>query len=286
MLLAKIEILDIVTYVVIFAGFIAMIWGVKNLNKTSSGRIVMIAGAVVLLAGTIFASIRSISDNTVENVNKVKNVFLTAKAAKAAEFIKQRFPENPTVAFLISEESYNKADSDDRIVLDELQKRLGEAGIACDKVITIKTAEEEGDGAKKAKDKDPAEAYAKELNKALGEVKDKVNILVNFIGLPESSSAIASVNFLKETRASAGKNDMLLLTDVGLPYVKQSMVENNHVCAIIEYTSSEEASNFNVMNDSAPKDLDKAFDINYFFVNADTLADFNSKENDQYFVTK
>ena len=285
MLFARIEILDILTYVLMFAGLVAVIWGIKNLNKTSNGRIVMIAGAVVLFGSAIYACIRSMSDNTVENVTKVKTVFLTAKAAKAADFIRERYPENPTVAFLISEEAYNNADSDDRIVFDELKKRLEEAGISCDKVITLKTSEDEGENASKKNAKDPADAFKDKLNTALKEVKDNVNILVNFIGLPESAGAVSSINFIKETRASAGKNDMLLMSALGFPYVKQSMIENNHICAIIEYTS-EEGSNFNVMKDKAPKDLNVAFDYNYFFVKGDTLADFNSKENDTYFVSK
>ena len=283
MLFARVEILDILAYVLMFAGLVAVIWGVKNLNKTSNGRIVMIAGAVVLFGGAIYACIRGMADNTVENVTKVKTVFLTAKAAKAADFIRER--ENPAIAFLISEEAYNNAESDDRIVFEELKKRLEEAGISCDKVITLKMSEDEGETSSKKNAKDPAEAYKDKLNTALKEVKDNVNILVNFIGLPESSGAVAGVNFIKETRASAGKNDMLLMCDVGLPYVKQSMIENNHICAIIEYTSAE-GSNFNVMSDKAPKDLNVAFDYNYFFVKGDTLADFNSKENDAYFVTK
>ena len=215
--------------------------------------------------------VRKDPDNAVETFTNARDAFLAAKAKKAADFIRERYTENPAVAFLISEESYNNADSDDRFVLEEMRKRLNRKGISCDKVITLKMSESEG-GISSAK-----------LNKVLGEVKDNVNILVNFIGLPESTSGIASVNFLKETGASAGRNDMLLMCDIGLPFVRQSMIKNNHISAIIEYLSAE-GNNFDVMNDKPPKDLDKAFDYFYFFVNANTLADFNAKENDLYFI--
>ena len=40
-----------------------------------------------------------------------------------------------------------------------------------------------------------------------------------------------------------------------------------------------------MQKDSAPKDLSDAFDLMYFFVNADTLGDYIS-ENPNYFITK
>ena len=281
-------IIQIITYVIMFAGLLAVIWGIRNLNKTANGRVVMIIGAVVLFGGVIFNIIYTwpTKDKTLDRNEKKEAAFRMAKAEIAARYIAERFPDG-RVAFLIDETSAANPESESSIVLAELKRLLGEKGLTCEEEIKIKVAEEDGDSAKKPKSSaDPEEAFGKTLNSVLDKIKDKdkLDIVVNFIGMPKSQKGFDSVKFI-QAASSTGKKNMLLMNDVGLDFVKQSMIENGRVSAIIEYTT-EEGKNFNFEKDNVPKDPEKAFNLKYFFIKSDTLPDFNSMENDTYFINK
>ena len=129
---------------------------------------------------------------------------------------------------------------------------------------------------------DPTDATI--MKKTLDQVYDKVDIVVNFVGLPSSVADLKKITFLTRKNTATGKNNMLLMCDIGLPYVEQDMLKHSRVCAIIDCVSSA-GENFDMQKDSAPKDLSDAFDLMYFFVNADTLGEYTS-ENPNYFITK
>lgn len=280
------DIINILTYVIMFGGLVAVIWGIRNLNKTANGRLVMIIGAVILFGGVAFHIVYTwpTKDKTLDRNEKKEVAFRMAKAEKAARYIADRFPGG-RVAFLIDETSAANPESEPRFVLDELKRLLGEKGLTCEEEIKIKVAEEDGDSARKSRSSaDPEEAFGKTLNSTLDKIKDKdkLDIVVNFIGMPKSIKGFEAVKFLQGT-SSAGKKNMLLMNDVGLDYVKQSMIESGRFSAIIEYTTNE-GQNFDFANDKVPKDPEKAFGLKYFFINSETLSDFNSMENDTYFV--
>jgi len=280
------DLIKILTYVIMFAGLVAVIWGIKNLNKTANGRLVTIIGAVVLFGGVAFNIVYSwpTKEKTLGRNEKKEAAFRIAKAEKAAQYIADRFPEG-RVVFLIDEASSQNQESEACFVLEEMKKRLSEKGLTYDEEIKIKVAEEDGDAAKKNKSSaDPEEAFGKMLNNVLDKIKDKdkIDIVVNFVGMPKSTGGFKEIKFLQGS-SSTGKKNMLLMNDVGLDFVKQSMIESGRVSAIIDYTTSE-GQNFDFEKDKVPKDVDKAFSIKYFFVNADSLAEFNSLENDTYFV--
>ena len=270
MILANIELPILSVYVVMAVGFIVMIWGAKNLNKKSSARIIMIVGAVMVLGGV--AGRFSVSAEKSEDARLERNahIFLSAKAEKAASYIAGRFPEGGTAAFLIDEESYNDSSSDSRFVLDELQSRLSEKGVGCDEVLIVgemgvdkKTGEERRE--------DPTDASI--MKKKLDQVYDKVDMVVNFVGLPGSTADLKKITFLTKKNTATGKNNMLLMCDTGLPYVEQDMLKKSRVCAIIDYISYA-GSEFDMQKNKAPKDLDDAFEMFYYFINADTLEGY------------
>ena len=122
------------------------------------------------------------------------------------------------------------------------------------------------------------------MKKKLDQVYDKVDIVVNFVGLPNSVSELKKITFLTKKNTSTGKNNMLLMNDVGLPYVEQDMLKKSRVCAIIDYIR-DDGTTFDMQKNSAPKDLSEAFDLHYFFINADTLSDY-IEANPNYFITK
>jgi predicted nucleotidyltransferase len=99
----------------------------------------------------------------------------------------------------------------------------------------------------------------------------------------DSLSDLRTITFLTRKNTATGKNNMLLLSDFGLPYVEQDMIKSGRVSAVLEYLS-DEGSEFDMQKDDAPKDLDEAFDYQYLLLNQDTLSDFVS-ENEKYFIT-
>ena len=165
--------------------------------------------------------------------------------------------------------------------MEEIQKRLEEKGATWTEVLTVgemgtdkKTGEERME--------DPTDAAI--MKKKLDQVYDKVDIVVNFVGLPSSVSDLKKITFLTKKNTSTGKNNMLLMCDIGLPYVEQDMLKKSRVCAIIDYIS-DAGSTFDMQKNSAPKDLSEAFDLFYFFINGDTLSEYIG-ENPNYFITK
>ena len=281
MIFANIELPILAVYIVMAVGFIVMVWGAKNLNKKSNARIIMIVGVVMVLGGVGGRFCVSAEKSEDARLDKNAHIFLTAKADMAANYIADRFPDGGTVAFLIDDESYNDSSSDTRFVLDELQKRLGDKGVTLDEVLIVgemgvdkKTGEERRE--------DPTDATI--MKKKLDQVYDKVDIVVNFVGLPGSTADLKKITFLTKKNTATGKNNMLLMTDTGLPYVEQDMLKKSRVCAIIDYISSA-GSEFDMQKNSAPKDLYDAFGLFYFFINADTLDSYLA-ENPNYFVAK
>ena len=285
MILANIELPVLIVYIVMAVGFIVMVWGIKNLNTKSSGRLLMILGAVVVFgafAASFFVSGEKSED---KRLDRNAHTFLMAKAEKAAAYIADRVPEEGSAAFLIDEESYNNSSSDVHFVLDEIQKRLSEKGVSCGDVLIVGEAKEVVDkktGETNTVIEDPTEATI--MKKKLDQVYDKVDIVVNFVGLPSSVADLKKITFLTRKNTATKKNNMILMCDNGLPYVEQDMLKTSRVCAIVDCVSSA-GQDFDMQKDSAPKDLSDAFDLMYFFVNADTLGEYTS-ENPNYFITK
>lgn len=285
MILANIELPVLIVYIVMAVGFIVMVWGIKNINTKSSGRLVMILGALLVFGAFAASFFVSGAKSEDKRLDRNARTFLLAKAEKAATYIADRFPEEGTAAFLIDEASYNDSDSDVHLVLDEIQKRLSDKGISCGDVLIVGESKEVVDkktGETNTVIEDPTDAA--NMKKALDQVYDKVDIVVNFVGLPSSVADLKKITFLTRKNAATGKNNMILMCDNGLPYVEQDMLKANRVCAIIDYVSAA-GQDFDMQKDSAPKDLLDAFELMFFFVNADTLGDFIS-ENPNYFITK
>jgi len=285
MILANIELPVLIVYIAMAVGFIVMVWGIKNLNTKSSARLVMILGALIVFGAFAASFFVSGAKSEDKRLDKNARTFLLAKAEKAATYIADRFPEDGAAAFLIDEASYNDSESDGRLLFDEVQKRLSDKGISCGDVLLVGESKEVVDkktGETNTVVEDPTDAAI--MKKALDPVYDKVDIVVNFVGLPSSVADLKKITFLTRKNAATGKNNMLLMCDNGLPYVEQDMLKAGRVCAIIDYISAAGES-FDMQKDSAPKNLSDAFDLMFFFVNADTLGEFIS-DNPNYFITK
>ena len=281
MILADIEPTVLAVYIAMAVGFIVMVWGIKNQNTKSNARIIMILGAVIVF-GCVAASF-FVSGAKSEDARLAKNsrVFLMAKAEKAASYIADRFPEEGSAAFLIDDESYSNTESDSYIVLQELQNRLSEKGVSCGDVLIVgETGVDKKTGEEKRED--PTDATI--MKKKLDTVYDKVFIVVNFVGLPGSISDLKKITFLTKKNTATKKNNMLLMTDNGLPYVEQDMLKSGRVCAVIDYVSAA-GNEFDMQKSTAPKDLSEAFDMFYYFVNPETIESYIS-DNPNYFITK
>ena len=285
MILANIELPVLIVYIVMAVGFIVMVWGIKNQNTKSIARIVMILGALVVFgafAASFFVSGAKSEDKRLDNNART---FLIAKAERAATYIAERFPDEGSAAFLIDEASYNDSASDIHFVLDEVQKRLSEKGVSCGEVYIVGESKQVIDkktGEENTVIEDPTDAAI--MKKKLDQAYDKVDIVVNFVGLPSSVADLKKITFLTRKNTATGKNNMLLMCDDGLPYVEQDMLKAGRVCAIIDYVSSA-AQDFDMQKDSAPKDLSDAFNLMFFFVNPENLEEFIS-DNPNYFITK
>ena len=283
MILANVEIPVLIVYVVMAIGFIVMIWGVKNLNTKSSARIIVAVGAIIFF-GAFIASFKVTGASSEEaRFRRNAQTFLKAKAEITASYIADRFPEEGTAAFIIDETSYNDPGSDDYFLLQEIQRLLSERGVSCDEVLVVGESKDVTDksGDTSIEIEDPTDINI--LKKRFAQVKDKVDIVVNFAGLPNSTPDINSITFLTGT-STRGQNNMIILSDNGLPYVPHKMLESGRVCAIIKYVSGDNL-NFRMEKDSAPKDPAAAFGMKFYFINPDTLSDFIS-ENPDYFIAK
>jgi len=285
MIFAAIELPVLIVYIVMAVGFVALIWGVKNLNTKANGRIVMIVGAVLVL-GAVAASFM-VSGTKTEDARMMKNikVFQMAKAEKAASYIADRFPGG-TAAFLISESASQVPTEEflDSYVLEELQSRLSEKGVTPGDVLIVGHSKEVVDksGQSSTVVEDPTNP--KIMKSTLDTVYDKVDIVVNFVGLPNSLSDLRTITFLTRKNTATGKNNMLLMTDLGFPYVEQDMIKNGRVSAIIDYIGESDEL-FDMHKENAPKDLEDAFDYQYMLINQDTISSFVS-DNPKYFVSK
>jgi len=284
MILADIELPVLIVYAVMVVGFIVMVWGIKNLNKKSIARIVMIIGAVIVFGA--FAASFTVSGAKSEDARLEKNAnrFLSAKAEKVASYIADRFPGG-VVAFLIDETSYNDSNSENHFLLEDIQSRLTEKGVSYEETLVVGLSKQVIDkktGEENTVVDDPTDATI--MKKQLDQVNDKVDFVVNFAGLPSSLTELRKITFLTRKNTATGKNNMILLSDTGLPYVEQAMLKSGRVCAIIDYPN-EDGENFNMHKDNAPKDLSEAFDYMYYFINPDTIDSF-IMENPNYFITK
>lgn len=281
MILASLELSVWIVYAVMIVGFIIMVWGIKNLNKQSNARIFMIVGVVMVLGGVVGRALVSPKKSEDERFNRNSQLILCAKAEKAAQYIVDRFQENgATVAFLIDETSNNTIESDNHFVLEELQRRIEEKGGSClDVLIVGETGVDKKTGEEKIED--PLDATI--MKKKLNQVYDKADIVVNFVGLPNSVSELKNFTFLTKKNAATGKNNMLLMTDNGLPYVEQEMLTKGRVCAIIEYVRDGNVPN--LQKESMSKNLNETFDKFFFLINEDTLSEFLG-DNPNFFVTK
>jgi len=285
MILASIELPVLIVYILMAIGFIGLIWGVKNMSTKPNARIIMY-GSVVLIIGAVAASFM-VSGEKTEDARLVRNVkqFQTAKAERVASYIADRF-SGGDVAFLIDESSLNVPleDYSNSFVLEEIKNRLSEKGVSVGDTLIVGESKQVVDKSGEEKTVVEEPTNAKIMKSKLDSVYDKVDIVVNFVGLPDSLSDLRTITFLTRKNTATGKNNMLLLSDRGLPYVDQDMIRNGRVCAVLDYLSEEGAA-FDMQKDTAPKDLDEAFDYNYFLLDQNSLSSFIDK-NEYYFVTQ
>ena len=281
MILANIELPVLIVYIVMAVGFIVMVWGIKNQNTKPNARIIMYLGVVMVLGCVIGRMF--ISPKKSENARFERNarIFQEAKAEKAAEYISERFQENgATVAFLIDDASNSDSASENYAMLEILKERFKDHGIACADVLVVgEKSVDKKTGAEKVEN--PTDATI--MNKKLNQVYDKVDMVVNLVGLPRSVADLKKITFLTKKNTTTGKNNMLLMCDTGLPFVEQDMLKSGRVCAIVR-SSGDESAEFNIRKDSAPKNLSDTFDIFFSFINPGTLSGFIS-ENPNYFVS-
>ena len=281
MIFAAVELPVLSVYIAMAVGFIVMVWGIKNMNTKSNARIIMILGAVIVFGAVVSSFFVSAEKSEDARVVRNGRIFQTSKAEKAASYIADRFPDGGSAAFLIDDESYSNTESGSYFILNELQSRLSEKGISCEDTLIVgefTTDKKTGEEVRV----DPTDATI--MKKKLDSVYDKVDIVVNFAGLPSSASELKKITFLTKKNTASGKSNMLLMNDSGLPYVEQDMLKKGRVCAIIDYIS-DAGSAFDLQKDSAPKDLSDAFDLFYFLITPDTLDSYIS-DNPNYFITK
>ena len=281
MILADVELPVLSVYIAMAVGFIVMVWGIKNMSTKPNARIIMGLGVLIVLGAVVSRFFVSAEKSEDARVERNAKTFRAAKAEKAASYIAERFPDGGSVAFLIDDESNSNSESDSYLVLQELQNRLSEKGVSCGDVLIVgemttdkKTGEEMRE--------DPTDATI--MKKKLDQVYDKVDIVVNFAGLPSSTADLKKITFLTKKNTATKKNNMLLIGDLGLPYVEQDMLKSGRVCAIIDYPNST-GSTFDMQKNTAPKDLSEAFDYFYYLICPDTLESYIS-ENSSYFITK
>lgn len=281
MIFASVELPVLSVYIVMAIGFIVMVWGIKNMNTKSNARIITILGAVVVFGAVVASFFVSGAKSEDARLDKNSRIFRTAKAEQAASYIAERFPDGGSAAFLIDDESNSNTESENYFVLQELQSRLSEKGVSCDDVIVVGELTTDKKIGEEVRE-DPTDAAI--MKKKLDPYFDKVDIVVNFAGLPSSTAELKKITFLTKKNAASGKSNMLLMNDNGLPYVEQDMLKKGRVCAIIDYIS-DAGSSFDMQKDSAPKDLSEAFDLFYLLINPDTLDSYIS-DNPNYFITK
>ena len=87
MIFANIELPILAVYLVMAVGFIVMVWGVKNLQKKSNARIIMIVGVLMVLGGVGGRFCVSAEKSEDARLEKNARLFLAAKAEKAASYI-------------------------------------------------------------------------------------------------------------------------------------------------------------------------------------------------------
>ena len=279
MILANIELPLLIVYILMGIGFIIMIWGLKNQNTKPSARLFIFLGVALVIGGVVGRMCISPSKTDNARFSRNTRIFQDAKVEKAAEYITERFKENgATVAFLIDDESNSDPESENFVMLESLQKRLNEKGAVWTEVLVVGEKSVDKKGVEKRDD--PMDAAI--MNKKLNQVYDKVDIVVNFAGLPRSISELKKITFLTKKNTATGKNNMLLMT--GLPFVEQDMLKSGRVCAIID-SSSEEGSSFNIRKDSVSRNLSEVFDTFFTLITPQTLSDFIS-DNPNYFVSK
>ena len=285
MILADMELPVLIVYAMMAVGFIVMVWGIKNMNKKSIARIIMIVGVLIFFGAFAASFMVSGAKSEDSRVQKNANTFISAEAEKIASYVANRFPENGTVAFLIDETAYNDMNSDSRRLFDNLRKRLEGKGVSCGEVLLVGGTKEVIDkktGEETTVDESPTDPAV--MKKALDQVNDQVDVVVNFVGLPNSLADLKKLTFLTRKNTATGKNNMILIGDFGLPYVEPAMLKSGRVCAVID-SVSDEGENFNIRKDTAPKDLSKAFDYMFYFINEHTYAEFIER-NPSYFITK
>ena len=281
MILANIELPLLIVYILMGIGFIIMIWGLKNQNTKPSARLFIFLGVALVIGGVVGRMCISPSKTDNARFSRNTRIFQDAKVEKAAEYITERFKENgATVAFLIDDESNSDPESENFVMLESLQKRLNEKGAVWTEVLVVGEKSVDKKGVEKRDD--PMDAAI--MNKKLNQVYDKVDIVVNFAGLPRSISELKKITFLTKKNTATGKNNMLLMSCTGLPFVEQDMFKSGRVCAIID-SSSEEGSSFNIRKDSVSRNLSEVFDTFFTLITPQTLSDFIS-DNPNYFVSK
>lgn len=276
------EIANMIVYAVMAVSVIGVLWAWKGSTTNPNLKpLIFVFVAVILgcLVMNMFVFKASKSEDKRFDRNLVR--IQTAKAARAAEYIDEKWHDGKII-FLASEDIMNESEDDYTrlFVMREIMRRLDAVGISYEEnpVISKPEAPKKVDGVMVQGAPNDLTSLTKALRPYVG---DKVDVCVNFVGLPEVDGDADKLTYITK-KSAAKKGNMLVMVETGLPYLDRKYIESGRVAYVFE---DSHGNDFDLLKQEAPKDLSATFDQFYSLVDSSTLNGFIS-DNPDYFPKK
>lgn len=272
MILFAMEMGAMIAYAIMGIGVVGMIWAAAASKKNESMKLFIYIFLAVVI-GALLVKTFFINENDSQDARLYDNarIMQMARVNKVADYIVQKWP-NGKVSFLVNEiqmQEQSEGDYLDKFAVTELKRILTEKGMECtDDLIMV---------GKLVKDdvyENPTDTAV--LTKALKSQIDKVNVVVNFVGLPEAKGEADKLPYLIKKNTN-NMNNMIVMSDVGLPYVNQKLFETARVVYVVSDTSEDLAFDFRMQK--LPSDSQEVFDMFYAFLDTTGYATYRSKNS-------
>ena len=260
-------------YIVMGIGLVGMIWCAKAQKRTPNAKLYAVICLAVVVLSAIMVLVSFFSDPEQERAMSNANQFELAKVNRIAQFVNENYA-GKDVVILVRQDQLPQPNSDFVRIdpVKELTKRLKNVNVKETVVMNPPTEEE-----MKAMGGDPEMMPAFEMslspefyNKKFLECKalDPAAI-IDLAGLPMGETCNKLVVW---SWARGKKGPRLILpevNDIGLCFEPMQLGPEGIIDCVVVVRNDRK---FNFMDDTAPKDLNEAFDVLYAFVTKDNLA--------------
>lgn len=260
-------------YVIMGLGLIAMMWCAKNQRRVANAQLYSVICLVIVAVSAVMALSSYFGDGELEQSISNAKQFELAKVDQIAQFVAKNYA-GKKVAVIIRSDSMKPSDYQINI-LEAFTERVKDKVQLLDPMIIQMTDYSQvssGEGQNPPPVMSPEEELnAKKFNQQFDACRSqKVDIIVNFAGLPPMTDQVSKLNIWRWGQ----KDPKIILAEIN----EMNFNPRTLLTCVAAAVVSKPDVKFDYLEDKAPEDLNEAFKLRFILLTAKNAPQVLNKD--------